>query len=103
MNEYIINPNVFYWVSVINTFHYIFWILGILSFIIGGVVLSDEDYNKKTTVIWVASVIIFILIGILLPSREVMYQMLASKIVTKDVAVKGLDYINNIVGQLLTR
>lgn len=103
MNNYLIDPSIFYYISVINALHYLFWILGILSFVIGGATMPDIEFNKKMFITWLVITIVFILIGILLPSREVMYQMLASKIVTKDVAVKGLDYINNVVGQLLTR
>ena len=101
MNDYIINPNIFYWISVINAFHCIFWAFGVVSLTIGMFMLSDDGIVNKTAIVWGIFGIIFILFGIFLPSKEVMYQMLASKYVTKDVAMKGLDYINNIVFQLI--
>lgn len=101
MSNYIINPNVFYWVSVINTFHYIFWVFGVISLILGMIMLLDNEVTNKTGIIWVVFGVVFILLGTFLPSKEVMYQMLVSKYITKDIAMKGLDYINNVVNQLL--
>jgi len=102
MDNYIINPSVFYWMYVINSFHYVFLALGAMSLIMGILTFPEEVSDlDKTTVVFLILGLLLLMLGILLPSKVVMYQMLASKYVTKDVAMKGLDYINNIVDKLI--
>jgi len=101
MENNIINPSVFYWMSVISTLHVVFWAIGVTFLMTGIFMLPDNGVLNKTSILWIVFSILFLLIGVFLPSKEVMYQILASKYVTKDVANKGLEYINNIVNQLL--
>lgn len=41
------------------------------------------------------------IISLLIPSEATVYKMIAAQYITKDVAVKSLDYINNLAQQLI--
>ena len=86
----LINPWIFYLIGTADALITFFMVIGIMSIIGGGVaalVISIEDgFTKyvKTSIKVAIFGIIFTFIGLLIPTKEVSYQMLAASLVTKD-------------------
>ena len=102
----LINPWIFYLIGIADALIKFFMIIGIMC-IIGGcittLVLSIEDGLKyvKTSLKVAIFGIIFTFIGLLIPTKEVSYQMLAASLVTKDnieyVTEAGKDLVDYII------
>ena len=103
--NYIINPAVFYWMSVVDAI--CFWAVG--SAILSGVAtmiivcirifeyLDDDDLKMVTraTKIFLTVLIVSVLITIFTPSKDTMIQMLVAKCATYDNANWTLETIKS--------
>ena len=101
----LINPWIFYLIGIANALIEFFMIIGI-SAIIGGCIaaiifLIEEETYVKTSLKVAIFGIIFTFIGLLIPTKEVSYQMLAASLVTKDnieyVTEVGKDLVDYII------
>ena len=98
----IINPWLFYLIDVAQNIGCFLFITGLIA-IIGGIIAFLESKNEylKTTIKIIILGMIFTFISMLIPSREVSYQMLAASLVTKDnieyVTEAGKDLVDYII------
>lgn len=103
----LINPWIFYLIGTADALIEFFMMIGIFTIIGGGItalVISIEDgftkYVKKGIKVAIFG-IIFTFISLLIPTKEVSYQMLAASLVTKDnieyVTEAGKDLVDYII------
>ena len=107
MNDYIINPMWFYWVSVVNAFKTIALFATCFSGISAGIMvicafvdaidLSSDDYKGLRRAFCILLVILCIstLLCVFIPSKTIMYQMMIAKYTTYSNAQSLLDAIKN--------
>ena len=113
MNDYIINPSWFYWVSVCEGVKILAFVLAILcgtGFIAYVIFYSvDKDFgdddeaviHKKWAVRFGIAVIVAVLIGILTPSKETLIQMKLAELGTYDNANKAIEMIQDATDYIL--
>ena len=88
MNDYIVNPSLFYWISVISNLSFAFGLAGILGFVgigiskFGSFMSFDDKPAPKISKKLIILLSIFILLSCALPSKETMYTMVVAKQVT---------------------
>lgn len=112
MNDYIINPSWFYWISVCEGVKIFCYIIGVLS--ISGAVICTMNYfletgfnddkaklNKKLAVRFGVAVIVVALIAILIPSKETLVQMKLAELITYDNANKAIELIQDATDYIL--
>lgn len=103
----LINPWIFYLIGIANALIEFFMIIGMIA-IIGGCITTlilfvEDGFTKytKTSIKVVIFGIVFTFIGLLIPTKEVSYQMLAASLVTKDnieyVTEAGKDLVDYII------
>ena len=113
MNEYIINPSWFYWISVcegIKALVFVFVVLCGAGFIVNAIYYSvntdygDDDeavFYKKWAVRFGVAVIVAVFIGILIPSKETLIQMKLAELGTYDNANKAIEMIQDATDYIL--
>ena len=109
--NYIINPSVFYWISVVDAI--CFWSIGVA--LLSGIALvimvcirafeylDDDDLKviKKAIKISLTVFIVSVLIAIFTPSKDTMIQMLVAKCATYDNANWTLETIKSAVDYIV--
>ena len=112
MNDYIINPSWFYWISVCEGVKFLCCTIGVLC--VSGVIISaisyfsDIDFNKDKAELykkWVTrlgvAVIVAALIAILIPSKETLIQMKLAELITYDNTNKVIEIIQDASAYIL--
>ena len=94
MDSPIISPIYFYLIDVIPVLGGFITIIGI-CLCIYGIILLFSNINKLVVKKWVISGIIVIVVGILLPSKDACYQMVAAKAITPNNIKIVTDYVND--------
>ena len=111
MNDPIISPYVFYLIDVLNSISEILTAAIIVGFGVEGVVLaywiSGYNENKKLfslTKKWIVGMAVILLLVIVIPSKDVCYQMIVASQVTPtnvqkagDTIDKSLDKISDFI------
>ena len=103
----LINPWIFYLIGIADALIEFFMIIGIFAIISGCVtaliLAIDNGFSKytKTSIKVAIFGIIFTFISLLIPTKEISYQMLAASLVTKDnieyVTEAGKDLVDYII------
>lgn len=114
MNDYIINPSWFYWISVCEGAKILCYTIGVLC--AAGVIIGtmsyfvDKGFNddtaelgKKWAVRFGVAVIVAVLIGTLIPSKETLIQMKLAELGTYDNANKVIEIIQDATDYILDR
>ena len=112
MNEYIINPSWFYWISVCDGVKVFCYIIGFVCGMVGGgniishfVNMGFDDnvaeLNKKWAIRLGVATIIVVLIGTLIPSKETLIQMKLAELITYDNAEKIIENIQDATNYIL--
>lgn len=116
MNGTIINPAVFYWMSVLNSARtvciallVIAGIMCILLIIFHFVNLAEDDYDgnefknkvKKGILILTICCAVFALVSIFIPTKETMVEMLVAKTVTYENAQWTVDTVKEVVDYII--
>lgn len=94
MDSPIISPIYFYLIDVIPVLGCFITIVGI-CLCIYGIILLFSNINKLVVKKWVISGIIVIVVGILFPSKDSCYQMVAAKAITPNNIKIVTDYVND--------
>lgn len=94
MDSPIISPIYFYLIDVIPVLGGFITIVGI-CLCIYGIILLFSNINKLVVKKWVISGIIVIVVGILFPSKDACYQMVAAKAITPNNIKIVTDYVND--------
>lgn len=98
MDNPIINPIWFYLVDVIPRFGAFLCFFGVGLGAIGLIVLSQDDKNSKNISIFkkcLISGIIAFIIGVLCPTGDACYQMIAAKMITPNNIKIVTDYVGD--------
>ena len=118
--EPIINPSLFYWAEVFDAIHnigfFILWV-GIVGIIIIGILLAIEfeyqdksviNFYKKFFLILMIIIVICALIIIFIPTKETIYAMCVSEVITPnnidaitEKGEKGVKFIFEQIEQLI--
>lgn len=111
MNGYIINPSVFYWVSVVAGLKAVCIILTVLSGAGIGVISmvwfveGFFDEEKKTAIKWLTRLIIVAIVGalmlIFIPSKQTMMEMLIAKYSTYENVGMTVDGIKSVADYII--
>lgn len=112
MNGYIINPSVFYWVSVlhgIKIFGVVLCLLGtagllflLICYMTEGVYDDDDiNYAKWWLKRLVPVAVVGVLILIFIPSKETMFEMLIAKYSTYENVGMTVDGIKSVVDYII--
>lgn len=118
MNEYIINPSWFYWISVASAVKIGAVIVGFLALVILFICLIDYSFNKdmigfgakykaecesdkKVGKIMAIVCGVMLIIAILVPSRETLIQMKLAELGTYDNANKAIEMIQDATDYIL--
>lgn len=94
MDSPIISPIYFYLIDVIPVLGGFITIVGI-CLCIYGIILLFSNINKLVVKKWVISGIIVIVVGILFPSKDACYQMIAAKAITPNNIKIVSDYVSD--------
>ena len=111
MNEPIISPYVFYLIDILNSISKILTVAIIVGVSIGLVavvnwIVGDFEYKKlfSLTKKWMGGMAVILLLAVVIPSRNVCYQMLMASQVTPtniqkagDTIDKSLDKISDFI------
>lgn len=98
MDTPIINPVWFYLADIIPTLGVALRILGACAIAFGFTVFTIEDFAKECVSRFKKFVIsgaIIMLVGLLLPSKDACYQMVAAKAITPSNIKTVTDYVND--------
>lgn len=94
MDSPIINPIYFYLIDVIPVLGGFITIVGI-CLCIYGIILLFSNINKLIVKKWIISGIVIMVVGILFPSKNACYQMVAAKAITPSNIKIVTDYVND--------
>ena len=112
--NYIINPSVFYWISVLHGLSFVcilFLVLGSVGTIIFSIIkmvdgcCMDEDEKKSIKTVFkicVPLLIIGLLGVVFVPDKQTMIEMLIAKTVTVDNAEWTVDAVKQAVDYIVT-
>lgn len=98
MDTPIISPVWFYLADVIPTFGGALRILGVLAIAFGFTAFAIEDFSKECVSRFKKFVIfgvIIMLVGLLSPSKDACYQIIAAKAITPNNIKTVTDYVND--------
>lgn len=98
MNNPIISPIWFYLADTIPTFGVALRIFGACVIAFGFIGFAIEDFTKEAVSRFkkfVVSGIVILLVGLLCPSKDACYQMVAAKAITPNNIKVVTDYVNN--------
>ena len=110
--NYIIDPGIFYWMSVLSSLKVVCIIVLVGTFISSAVVItmiaddfSYDDEEQKTqkkilTALLVAA-IVSILGVVFIPSKETMVEMLVAKMATEQNVKLSVDTIKNLIDYIV--
>ena len=108
MNEYLINPSWFYWISVVDGLRGFFIVLGICSgaITISSILFFAEDLIdikqwKKISIIGCIFILISILGAILLPSKETLIEMEVARLATKSNIDWTIESIKELIDYIV--
>lgn len=96
MDSPIISPIYFYLIDVIPVLGGFITIVGI-CLCIYGIILLFSNINKLVVKKWIISGIVVMVVGILFPSKDACYQMIAAKAITPNNIKTVTDYVNDTV------
>ena len=101
----IINPWVFYWISVSDMMRRLMWIGVIIGLVVlvvsfcydddGSPVCGGREHKVRKAGIIVAS--LCLIGGIFLPSEDTCYKMLAAKMFTQDNINSATEYVTDVI------
>lgn len=102
----IINPWVFYWIDIFNAVDAVAFLcaiattLGTLCF--GGMASNNYDTRKRSNAIkwakrFAVGLVISIALGVLTPSEDTCYKMLAAKMFTQDNINNATEYVTDVI------
>lgn len=96
MDTPIISPVWFYLVDVIPRVGGFLCFFGLGLCVIGAIILAQDDKNNISTFkkFLISGIVVFI-VGVLFPSKDVCYQMIAAKAITPNNIKTVTDYVNN--------
>lgn len=94
MDSPIINPIYFYLIDVIPVLGAFITIVGICICIYGTILLFN-NINKLIVKKWFIFGIVIVVLGILFPSKDACYQMVAAKTITPNNIKTITDYVND--------
>lgn len=94
MDSPIISPIYFYLIDVIPVLGSFITIVGI-CLCIYGIILLFSNINKFVIKKWIISGIVVMVVGILFPSKDACYQMVAAKAITPNNIQTVTDYVND--------
>lgn len=94
MDSPIINPIYFYLIDVIPVLGSFITIVGI-CLCIYGIILLFSNINKLIVKKWIISGIVIMVVGILFPSKDACYKMVAAKAITPSNIKTVTDYVND--------
>ena len=109
--NYIVDPRVFYWMSVIDNLKTICVVLFSLSIVAFGLCFIfyfndwDEELQSKCKKGWITFLILIVFFGlgiIFIPSKTTMTEMLIAKYATTENAELGIDAIKSIVDYIVS-
>lgn len=110
MNNYIINPMWFYWVNLLNVLHVASIVVGSVGIIIlavfaplylCGALDADEEKAAKRLIKFIPWFAVVIVIGLLIPPKEVMYQMMVAKYITEENLAPSVDAVKSAVDYIV--
>lgn len=94
MDSPIISPIYFYLIDVIPVLGNFITIVGI-CLCIYGIILLFSNINKLVIKKWIISGIVVMVVGILFPSKDTCYQMIAAKMITPNNIKIVSDYVSD--------
>lgn len=98
MDNPIVNPVWFYLADIIPTLGVALRILGVLAIAFGFTAFAIEDFAKECVSRFKKFVIfgvIITLVGLLFPSKDAIYQMIAAKVITPNNIKTVSGYVND--------
>lgn len=104
---YIVNPSVFYWISVLNAMKYtslFIWIISgcVCAGSVIGTALDDAfDYLKKAIILSGVLTVVFLAAFIFLPNKETSTEMLIARMATVENTQMAAEKIKEIVDYIV--
>lgn len=109
MNNYIINPMWFYWVNLLDALHITLIVIGIIGIVVSATFafitygIDDDDMVKTSKrffkfIPWFTAAFV---IGLLIPPKEVIYQMMVARYISEENLTLSVDAVKNAVDYIV--